>query len=242
MRFSLFLQVSPVVLALLAAGCPDEPARTPTIGDGGATSGSSSASNASLADRIRGKLTACTPISTGMFKTDEDQKAPPTIPICDFGDAAIWWRADMDIDCDGKETAHCNLKADPAFQKETSATTSKGEPLEAEVTPYVVIPRPSPRFDYQKHGIALGAVVMVVYKDKVAYGVFADTGPAEIIGEASYAMAKSLGIDPDPSTGGTDDEVLYVAFKGKSAVPSKLEDHAEAVSIGEAKMKSAFGQ
>ncbi len=39
-----------------------------------------------------------------------------------------------------------------------------------------------------------------------------DTGPDEIIGEASYATAKALGIDPDPETGGTDSGVTYIVF------------------------------
>jgi len=31
----------------------------------------------------------------------------------------------------------------------------------------------------------------------VQYGIFADEGPQGIIGEASYAMATLLGVDPD---------------------------------------------
>ncbi len=63
----------------------------------------------------------------------------------------------------------------------------------------------------------------MIYKGKIEYGIIGDTGPDDIIGEASYAMAKSLGIDPDPSTGGTDDEVVYVAFTGKSDAVKKNE-------------------
>jgi hypothetical protein len=46
-------------------------------------------------------------------------------------------------------------------------------------------------------------------------------------------MAKALGIDPDPSTGGTDKGVTYIVFSGKGAVPPVLEDHAAATKLGE---------
>src|SRR5256885_4864863 len=36
---------------------------------------------------------------------------------------AIFWTADMDIDCDGRETAACNKKTDPWFQNELSCGT-----------------------------------------------------------------------------------------------------------------------
>ncbi|MBL8976317.1 MAG: hypothetical protein JNK56_37275 [Myxococcales bacterium] len=48
-------------------------------------------------------------------------------------------------------------------------------------------------------------------------------------------MAESLGIDPDPSTGGSDGPVTYIAFTGKSAVVTTMEDHDEAVAVGTAR-------
>ena len=110
---------------------------------------------------------------------------------------------------------------------------SKGDPLDAAKLPFVVVPQPSSRWDYRASDLALGTVVAVIYNGKLEYGIIGDTGPAAIIGEASYAMAKSLGIDPDPSTGGVASGVTYVAFTGKADAVEKKEDHAEAVSIGE---------
>ena len=46
-------------------------------------------------------------------------------------------------------------------------------------------------------------------------------------------MAASLGIDPDPATGGADTGVTYIVFTGAGAVVSPIEDHAAAVSLGE---------
>ena len=97
-----------------------------------------------------------------------------------------------------------------------------------------MIPSPSAaRWDYRTAGLKLGDVVAVLYKNQVAYGVFGDTGPNNIIGEASYAMAKSLGIDPDPSTGGAESGVSYIAFPGSAAVVHPIEDHDAAVTLGE---------
>ncbi len=46
-------------------------------------------------------------------------------------------------------------------------------------------------------------------------------------------MAASLGINPDPSVGGTDSGVTYIAFTGAGAVVAKIEDHPAAVTLGE---------
>ena len=140
-----------------------------------------------------------------------------------------------DIDCDGKQTAQCNPQTDDAYQNQTSATDSNDQPLDAASLPYVVIPLPSNRFDYEAADLALGTVVAVIYNGQLRYGVFGDEGPQNIIGEASYAMAESLGIDPDPSTGGSDGPVTYIAFTGKSAVVTTMEDHDEAVAVGTAR-------
>ena len=101
--------------------------------------------------------------------------------------------------------------------------------------PFIVLPIPSARWDYRDAALRLGSVGAVILGDEVVYGVVGDLGPAAILGEASYRMAELLGVDPDPSTGGTDDEVTYVIFGGKGAQVDVMEDHAEATAIGEAR-------
>lgn len=142
----------------------------------------------------------------------------------------------MDIDCDGKTSNVCNRRTDPSYQSETAATDSKGKPLDAATLPFIVLPIPSTsRWDYRKSDIELGSVAAVVYKDKVVYGIVGDIGPTTILGEASYALAKSLGINADPARGGVDSGVTYVVFTGASGVVKKKEDHAEAVRVGKAR-------
>lgn len=216
----------------------------PAAVDGGTGVPDASPPRKSKADQLRERLANCTKqASKGLYKTDDEASAPAEIPICDFGEA-YFWKADMDIDCDGKITPTCNEDTDDAFQPDTSLHTAAGAPLDASTLPYVVIPSVSSRFNHNTAGIPLGTVVMVVYGDKVEFGVFADTGPSNIIGEASYAMASRLGINPDPQTGGTTPQgakdVLYVAFKGPGAVVTTPEDHNEAVTVGEARMNAVF--
>ena len=145
---------------------------------------------------------------------------------------AVFWQADMDIDCDGKTTTQCNSTTDPSYQNQTAATDSQGNPLDAAALPYVVVPSNGTRFNYTNAGLKMGSVVAVIYGGKIEYGILGDTGPVNIIGEASYAMAKNLGIDPDPKVGGVDKGVTYVAFTGTAAVVKKKEDHTEAVTLG----------
>jgi hypothetical protein len=171
----------------------------------------------------------CTKVSKGNYKSDEDAKSA-TISICKAGKSFVW-NADMDIDCDGGRTAIC--RGDPAYQSETSATTSTGQPLDAATVPFFVIPLPRSGFDYSTHGIELGSVGAVIYRGQVIYGVFGDEGPSTIIGEASYALASMLGVDADPVTGGVDNGVTYIVFTGPSGVVTRNEDHAEATSVGQ---------
>jgi type II secretory pathway pseudopilin PulG len=189
-------------------------------------------SSNSTALQLLQKLKTCQQISKGLYATDTETKA--SIAVCDTKNA-VWWNADMDIDCDGINTIECNPKTDTAYQPETSLETSSGQPFNAATMSYVVIPSISSRWNYKKSGIALGAVVAVIYNGAVEYGVFADTGPVEIIGEASYALAKRLGIDPNPTSGGVDSGVTYLVFKNSRVSP--VESHAAMVSLGQKLVK-----
>lgn len=180
------------------------------------------------------RLASCHRVG-GTYASDSGRAE--TIEICGLS-TAVFWKADLDVDCDGKTTSKCSGSTDPAYQNQTSATDSHGRPLDAAALPYVVVPLPSTRFDYATAGLALGSVVAVIYQDRVEYGVLGDEGPNGIIGEASYAMASALGIDPDPATGGVDAGVTYVAFTGASAVVAPIEDHGAARDLGIARARA----
>lgn len=190
------------------------------------------------ADELRALIASCTVIG-GKYATDSGDTA--TIDVCGLA-GAVHWTGDMDIDCDGQMSAQCNSSTDSSYLPQTAAVDSMGDYLNAATLPFVVVPVASARWNFRNHGLALGSVAAVVYQDRVEYGVLGDLGPTTIIGEASYAMAAALSINPDPSIGGTDGPVAYLAFTGPTAEVDTMEDHAEARLIGIAHAKMLLGR
>ncbi|MDX3802532.1 glycoside hydrolase family 75 protein [Streptomyces sp. AK04-3B] len=180
------------------------------------------------------KVTSCSQISSGKYRTDEETSA--TVPVCGKN-GAVFWKADMDVDCDGQRTSKCSEATDPWYQDDTAFHQSDGRPLRADALPYVVVPSSSSLWNYGSAGIKGGGVVAVIYQNKVEYAVVGDTGPTKIIGEASYATAKALGINPDPENGGADSGVTYILFKNSKASP--IESHSAAVGLGD-RLAQAF--
>ncbi|WP_216587916.1 glycoside hydrolase family 75 protein [Streptomyces brasiliscabiei] len=180
------------------------------------------------AAELLAKARGCVRVSEGLYSSDAG--TPANIPVCG-ADGAVFWKADMDIDCDGRPSTHCNRDTDPWFQPATSFLQSDGRYLSSETLPFIVVPVASRVWDYRVHGIKGGSVAAVIHKDRVQYAVVGDTGPQNIIGEASYATAEALGIRPDPRTGGTASGVTYIVFEDSRVTP--IEDHQEAVELGE---------
>jgi len=172
------------------------------------------------------------------FQTDMDK--PKNISMFSLTNATFW-TADMDIDCDGRETPFCNKQTDPDFQNQLSCDAD----IAADQTPYFVIPTGSPA-NSRKRGIEIGQVAAIIYSNQVVYAVFLDEcGIRTLIGEASCATARLLGINPDPKNGGTDGPVTYIVFSGPTGrVTDKKDyaDHAKAVEIGVRRAKELIGQ
>ncbi|MFF4759257.1 glycoside hydrolase family 75 protein [Streptomyces sp. NPDC001292] len=186
-------------------------------GDGGVQA-------ADLLARVRD----CTPVSRGRYRLDAGQ--PATVPVCGLP-GAVFWKADMDIDCDGRPTVRCNRRTDPQFSPAAAYEQSNGRRLDAARLPYIVLPAPSRIWDHRAHGVDGGSVAAVVYRGRVQYAVVGDIGPREVIGEASYATALRLGIPADPHGGGVRSGVTYIVFRHSRI--SAIEDHADAVATGE---------
>ncbi|WP_433251832.1 CBM35 domain-containing protein [Streptosporangium sp. CA-135522] len=182
------------------------------------------------ADQLLAKVTSCSQISNGKYKTDSDVSTA-TVAVCNKT-GAVFWKADMDIDCDGVRTTQCNENTDCCFLPDTACHTTADAPLNAAALPYVVVPSASGIWNYTTKGIDCGTVVAVVYNGQVEYAVVGDTGPSGIIGEASYKTAADLGINPDPSNGGTDTGVTYIVFTGSGTKVSAVQDHSQAVTLG----------
>ncbi|MET9903707.1 glycoside hydrolase family 75 protein [Streptomyces sp. NPDC006446] len=220
-------------LTLSAAACAALLAAATLPAGASATANPRSAQEGSVsAAALLAKVTSCSQISSGKYRTDEETSA--TVPVCGKN-GAVFWKADLDIDCDGQVTARCNGDTDPWFQDDTAFHQSNGQALRADSLPYVVVPSTSSIWKYTSSGIKGGGVVAVIYNGKVEYAVVGDTGPTQIIGEASYATASALGIDPDPETGGTDSGVTYILFKNSQVSP--IESHSAAVALGDSLAK-----
>jgi hypothetical protein len=217
------------VAALLAAGCATSPEED--LED--ASEALSASAGEPTAAAIMAKLQTCRKASRSAYKSDASSSTA-NLHVCQLNNA-VFFHADMDIDCDGKPSAACNTSTDPWFQPETAGVDSTGKPLDAAKLPFIVVPGVSSRWSYRAAGIRMGSVGVVIYQGRMEYGIVGDVGPQAILGEASYAMAERLGINPNPSTGGTASGVSYVIFTGSSGEVSINEDHEEAVIVGRAR-------
>ncbi|EGX55229.1 hypothetical protein SZN_33946 [Streptomyces zinciresistens K42] len=192
--------------ALLAPTTPPAPAHPP-VREEPAARRETGVSAAALLARLRG----CDPVSRGRYRSDGGARA--RIRICGTREA-VFWKADMDIDCDGRPTRRCNSRTDPYFSAATAYQQSDGRQLNAERLPYIVVPGAGRGWDPAAQGIGGGSVAALVHRGRVRYAVVGDVGPRDIIGEASYAAARALGIPADPQGGGAASGVTYVVFKG----------------------------
>ncbi|MEV7297842.1 glycoside hydrolase family 75 protein [Streptomyces clavifer] len=225
-----------LALSLLSGASLLAAAALPAAADGTAGSGGGTAEDPVSAAELLARVKSCTRISAGKYRTDRG--GPATVPVCGTK-GAVFWKADMDIDCDGRITEACNSRTDPSFLPETAFRTSAGRPLDSARLPYVVVPGPGPLWNHTRSGIGGGGVAAVIYRDQVQYAVVGDTGPTGIIGEASYATAEALGIDPDPRSGGTASGVTYILFKDSEVSP--IESRAAAVTAGRALAREFVG-
>ncbi|MFJ6845319.1 glycoside hydrolase family 75 protein [Streptomyces griseoluteus] len=189
------------------------------------------------AAELRARTRDCAQVSHGRYR--EDAGGPAEVRVC-ANRGAVFWKADMDIDCDGRPGTRCNRRTDPDFSPATAFPQSDGRPLDAERLPYIVIPAAGPRWDHRAHGVRGGSVAAVLYGERVRYAVVGDTGPRDLIGEASYATARALGIDPDPRVGGASSGVTYIVFRDTRARP--IEDHDDAVAQGEELARKFVGR
>ncbi|MCX3061698.1 glycoside hydrolase family 75 protein [Streptomyces beihaiensis] len=184
---------------------------------------------ADLLAAVRG----CRQISHGRYRTDDGARA--TVPVCS-DNGVVHFKADLDVDCDGRPGKHCNRRTDPLFVSTTAYQRSDGRELSAEELPYVVVPGASSIWSPARSKVTGGTVAAVVHRDRVVYAVVGDTGPNDLIGEASYATARALGINADPAGGGAGDEVTYILFPGVRAHP--IESHQAAATAGERAAKA----
>lgn len=129
-------------------------------------------------------------------------------------DGKIHYTAKAAIDNDGSGG---NPEHDPDFQSDTSLHHN-GKALNSETEKFIVVP---PAIVQGVPGIILGcqAFVTNTKNGRFSAAVCGDIGPRAKLGEISVALAKALGINPSPNTGGEDAHVIeYTIEPGVPAV------------------------
>lgn len=122
------------------------------------------------------------------------------------------------VDTDGSGPLH----GDPDAQADTSLHVI-GKPLNADIDRYAVVP---PQIIQRTRGIVLGCrgTATNIRTGETSDFVVGDIGPHTKIGEGSRALAMALGIDPSPTTGGTDEHIiLWKLWPGQAAEGYKLQ-------------------
>jgi hypothetical protein len=202
--------------------------------DAGSVGTDGGAPSAADIDRLLALTKSCTQANSAPSSHvyPDPGSAVPNDYICTLK-GAVFFNADMDIDCDGRMSTHCpgtGADKDCCYQPMTSFTNLQGQPLSAEATPYVVIP-----LDFMYPGLDQtngGNVIAVIYNHQLEFAVFGDQGPTNLIGEASYATANNLGINPSPARGGIGSGVTYIVFVGPGTQPHDIENQAETRQLG----------
>jgi hypothetical protein len=128
------------------------------------------------------------------------QKLPQAVPIkkqfvkpprilAKLPGGEIYFDSALELDTDGWPNG--KGKGDPSWQPQTSLQYAKKGSINANAVPYVVLPQPSSWF--KTRGCALGDYAAVVFKDLLAFAVFAELGPPKKIGEGSIELLRRLG-------------------------------------------------
>lgn len=131
-------------------------------------------------------------------------------------DGCITFRAKAAIDTDGSGPLH----GDPYAQRDTTLHHN-GKPLNADEDCYIVVP---PLIISRVQPIVMGCQARVrnLHNDRESDAVVGDIGPHKKLGEISVALAKALGINPSPTSGGLEEHVVeYTIFPGTAAVVGK---------------------
>ncbi|MBI2790122.1 MAG: glycoside hydrolase family 75 protein, partial [Elusimicrobia bacterium] len=216
-------------------GTPTESAGTPAGVDAGSGGAAGAAGGASVAAGASGasassEAEASGPAAkTGAPEVGEGVPSGKKFSLKPGGPAVIETRtfmtkknvplvgftAKMAIDGDGPGGGR---DGDPTYQRET-ALKSNGVSLNARVVPFIVIPGD---FSAAHPAVKLGDYAAVTYGGKTTYAIVGDIGPKGVLGEGSPALARAVGINPSPVSGGVQSaSVRYLIMPGtrKPAVP-----------------------
>lgn len=123
----------------------------------------------------------------------------------------LYFESDLDLDTDGVTDPTIQYDLDHLPRTSIDRT---GTVVDANVSPYFVLPGGF----YAQFGIQIGDVAAVLYRDRIEFAIFADTGPRRKIGEGSIALHRSLGFERIKNHKvlniGIDKDVVTLVFPG----------------------------
>lgn len=138
--------------------------------------------------------------------------SPPGLDyLSNAGHPGNWWGIATNVG--GYPYIQGSLQSAPGFYVSTTALQNPAydasDPrryVDSEKVPFIVLPSNFPV------KVKLGAKCSVTFNGKKVDAIYADIGPRFQLGEGSIALAKELGINPDPKRGGTEDKMLYEVY------------------------------
>ncbi|UPT75294.1 MAG: glycoside hydrolase family 75 protein [Elusimicrobiota bacterium] len=193
---------------------PDEPAIQPVIGT----------------PRV-----GTTTVNGGMFKLKPNGPAiiPTVVNVTPTGHSVVGFRAKLAIDADGDSEAY---RSDKTGQSQTALLYKNGRSLDPTRIPFIVVPTD---FGNTHPNVKLGDYATVSYGPKTIYAIVGDRGPAGVLGEASIAVARSLGINADPNRGGSNRPDFEYRIVAGSKDPQPAESAAQIQARGRAVFETA---
>lgn len=172
----------------------------------------------------------CAAVFRGRFAVDADG-APKAYHqnnaialdfLANAGRPGNWWA--LVTDANGVPRVQDNADPAPGYYVATTSLTNPGFPadrpshyIDASTIPFLVLPGGRFRQFTSAKVLRLGDVGVAYNKlnGKFCFCQFAETGPADKIGEGSIALASRLGINADPKRGGLGTrDVIWTVFAG----------------------------
>jgi len=124
-----------------------------------------------------------------------------------------WYKDIVLLDPNGEPRLFGNVIASKtAYRWPTKKEDTLDAYIDSETIPYICVP---PEIIAGVKGYVMGCKCIVRHRvsGKTASGMVADVGPRRKIGEISIEMARELGLNPSPRTGGEDKPLLdYFIF------------------------------
>jgi hypothetical protein len=144
---------------------------------------------------------------------------PPRI-LCKLPGGQLYFDSKLELDTDGwpdGKKPDGTFNGDPTWDPDTSLNYANGKSINANKVPYFVMPKP--KSWSETHGVFLGDYAAVIFKNLIAFAVFADRGPADKIGEGSIEVLRRLGeerIRPDGGVRnvGMGPRIITIVFPG----------------------------